>query len=259
MHTLATLHALRQHIGISADATNEDARLYAALRTATRQIERHTARTFRPYHAELAHSVNLRARHEVLLVDDLLELHGVSCDGTPLALANVVLLRGGVLRLINGLCFNVTRETAAYAVHVRGIWGWHDDWHNAWRASGDNLQADVGAHDVLLPVADVSGGDGDGIAPRFQVGQLLLIGNEYLAVIGVDAAAHTLKVARGQRGTQAQAHATGAAIARYQPPHDAENACLRWAYRLYREVDAPADIAPKPLQDWVMSMRKLRY
>lgn len=257
MHTLATLHALRQHIGMGAAETGEDARLYALLRIATRQIERHTARTFRPYHATIAHDVNMRARRELVLADDLLELHALVNAGASINLDDVLQEGAGVLRLLNGRYFTVT-DTVFRAIGVQGIWGYHDEWHEAWRATGDNLAVEIGANDTQLAVGQVGGGDGDGNTPRFQVGQLLRVDEEYLAVIGIDIEANTLTVSRAGRGTTAQAHTLATAIWRYQPPLDAESACLRWAYRLYREVDAPAELAPKPLHDWVMSMRRIK-
>ena len=139
---------------------------------------------------------------------DLLELLALTNgDGASLDPAQVTRFPAGegpysALVLAPGTPATFTyAASTVQAIAVRGIWGWHDAWPEAWRSSGDTLQATVDEDAALLSVAEVTGTDGLGLAPRFQVGQLLRLGEEYAHVVAVDAEADTLSVIRGVRGT----------------------------------------------------------
>jgi len=100
----------------------------------------------------------------------------------------------------------------------------------------DDMPGGAGA--ATITVNDADGADSAGLSPRFQVGQLLKIENEYLHVIAVNPTANTVSVIRGVRGTTAVSHAQGTAIYVYAPPQDVQALCLRWAAWLYQQVDA---------------------
>ncbi|MBZ0297180.1 MAG: hypothetical protein K8L99_31765, partial [Anaerolineae bacterium] len=121
-------------------------------------------------------------------------------------------------------------------VSVIGIWGYHDRWGQAWRASGDSVQDNpLGASATTLSVSDADGADADSESPRFQVGQLLQIGTEYVWLLAI--VENTLTIQRGANGTTAAEHALDSAISVYRPPLDVEMLCLRWAAWLYKEPD----------------------
>lgn len=245
MYTIATLHQLRQRLGLGADDTADDARLLAALQAATAQMEAAAGRRFLPRRASIAHTIHPRNPAELLLDDDLLALENVTHgDGQSIDPAQIIAIPDdgldgviGLLRLIQGAAF-LWAESPIQAVNITGIWGWHDRWSQAWRDTGDTVQANpLSAGATSISVTDVDGSDTHGDAPRFQVGQLLRIGAEYLAVTGVDSTADTLVVLRGVNGTEAAAHDAGTPVHRYQPPLDVEILCLRWALWLYKEPD----------------------
>jgi len=270
MIVYATLNQLRDRLNLSADA-ERDARLLGALRQATAQIDRYTARRFAPviqtrrYRWQAADC--LRLDIDLLALLDLTNGDGRGIDPADVTLAPTG--DGPYSALL------VTPETVAFvagypldqAIAVRGVWGWHDAWAEAWRASGDTLRAAIDADDALLSVADPAGADGLGLAPRFQVGQLIRIGEEYAHVTGVDTDADTLSVVRGVRGTAADSHALGTAIEVYTPPEDIQARCLRWAPWLYQQADAaigagadwlyPPDL-PADLQRLAAPLRHLR-
>ncbi|MBN1963470.1 MAG: hypothetical protein JW910_02415 [Anaerolineae bacterium] len=244
MIVYATLSQFRTHLSIPAADTSDDARLLLALRQATAQIDRYTTRRFAPvmqtrrFDYQMAYSLRLDL--------DLLELTGITNgDGSSLSPDDVRLAPTGdaakSLILIqpdaNAL---FTFDTAPeLAIQVTGIWGWHDAWSQAWRASGDTVQdASLDADDRTISVTDADGADALDLTPRFQVGQLLRIGEEYLHVTGVDTSADTITVVRGVRGTTATSHAQDTPIAVYVPPCDVQALCLRWATWLYQQVNA---------------------
>jgi hypothetical protein len=257
MYTLATLHYLRQHLGLEASDTADDVRLLAALTAATAEIERAVERRFSPRYAALRHSVTHSV--ELLLDADLLELVSLTNgDGTLINPAEVVLLPSevpaGVLRLINSTF--TWEETPLNAVTVTGLWGWHDRWAAAWRASGDTVQNNpLTASAVSLTVSDADGADNTGETPRFQVGQLLKIEAEYLWVLAVNLTTNTLTVERGANGTTAASHVQTTPIFIYQPPSDIVALVLRRAAWFYREADQP-DLPPENVDIPLASLRR---
>ncbi len=129
---------------------------------------------------------------------------------------------------------------------VTGTWGWHERWSQAWRDSADAVQDNpLSSTATTLTVSDADGADSQQRSPRFQVGHLLRIEDEYLRVLAVDSGANTLTVQRGVQGTTAAAHAQTTAIEVYQPPREVESLCLRWAMWLYKEPDREV-IEPLP-------------
>ncbi len=272
MITYATLTQLRERLRIADGDTGDDTRLLAALRRATAQMDRYTARRFAPVVQTRRHAYQKPYRLRLDL--DLLELLSLTNgDGTAIDPASVQLLpvgdgpKSAILLDPAGepFVFQTRREGA---IQVRGIWGWHDAWSEAWRDSADTVQdASLSASAGTITVSDADGTDSSGLAPRFQVGGLLRIEDEYLHVIGVDAAANTLTVIRGVRGTTASSHAQGTAIEVYIPPGDVVALCLRWAVWLYQQEDAaigagadwlyPPDL-PADLQTLAAGLRRVR-
>lgn len=240
MNTISTLDRLCRHLGMEVSV--DDTRLLEALQAATGQIERLTNRHFSPRAAARGHTVT--DPQELLLDDDLLELTGLtSNDGSSVPVNEVLRLPGyspaGILRLRSGHAFTWV-DTPVLAITVQGIWGWHDDWSNAWRDSGDVVTATLNASDTTLVVSQANGADRANESPRFQTGQLLKIEDEYLRVLGVvidPMGADDLLVQRGVNGTAAANHALDTPIFTYQPAPDVEMLVLRWAAWLYREPD----------------------
>ncbi len=246
MYTIATLDRFRQYLGVNPGV--DDGRLLATLQIVTAQIERRTNRHFCPRVAARAHSVIPYLPSELLLDDDLLELTSVThYDGSAIDPTEIVLLPGdkptSVLQLRNGLTFT-WQDSPIRSTIVAGVWGWHTDWTGAWRDSADGVTATLKAKDIRLTVERADGADSENESPRFQVGQLLRIGDEYLWVLDVTInprGADTLTVTRGANGTTTTTHNLGALIEIYQPALDIVMLVLRWAAWLYREPDAMLD------------------
>jgi hypothetical protein len=243
MYTIATLYALRQRLGLATTDTADDPRLLDALQSASLQVERLSNRRFCPRRATLEQNVNIFQASELLLDDDLLELTTlVNGDGSTIDPANIVTIPGNdgpisVIRLTGGEAFT-WENTPIRAVSVTGVWGWHDRWSEAWRDSGDTVQDDpLGDGATSLTVTDADGADSEQVSPRFQVGQLLRIEDEYLRVLAVDTSTNIVTVQRGANGTTAAAHVQSTAIDVYRPVADIESLVVRWAAWLYKDAD----------------------
>lgn len=262
MYTFVTLDRLRARLGLAAADTAENPRLLAALGAASAAIERTLGRRFVPRRAAVTHPVNPRYASELLLGDDLLELDSVSDASGTLPPADMLLLPDAppysMLRLLNWRAF-AWDQSPYRAVTVSGVWGWHDDWTQAWRSSGDSVQnAPLSASATSLSVLDADGEDAAGESPRFQVGHLLRAGSEYLRVLAVNTATNTLTVQRGVQGSSAAEHTQGTPLAVYQPPEDVAMLCLRWAVWLYREADnAETPLLPARLLRGLDALRRV--
>jgi len=247
MYTLATTQQLRTRLDLETHGADE--RLWRALTAASARIEKDSGRRFTPRLATLPH----RARHprELILLDDLLQLQRLgNGDGRDIDPGDVQTLpvafqgSASVLRLTGA-----QRFSGPAAVQVSGLWGWHERWSQAWLSEVDSLQdGPLAATATTLRVAEGS---------RFQPGQLLRLGDEYLRLLAVDGASHALTVERGAQGTTAAAHSQGSNIDVYQPSPAVTLLCLRLAAWLYREPDrSPAGPLPADLSSELRALRR---
>lgn len=240
MHTLMSLEALQQFLGIQTADALQESRLMTALFASTRAIERLTHRAFLPYRATLAHIMPPNTPSTLPLQEDLLMLLSVlDGEGHPYPLE--------AIRLAHGIAHFQTPPCAPLQLY--GVWGWHDHWQHAWQPTHDRLQSAIEAETLLLSVADADSEDASmGQLPRFQVGQLLACEDEYLRVLAVNGAQNTLTVLRGANGTLAQPHADQTPLMRFVPPYDLAQACLQLAGWFYKYPDSPSGDLPLSLK-----------
>ncbi len=235
--TFVSTHALTAALDLdSATLTEaEHARLHATLIAATHQIELLTGRHLMPRRLNLPHVLPRRVSGELILDQDLLELTGITNgDGSSIP-PEAVEQAGGLLYTRQGYEFRQGEDGRAQPLIVSGIWGWHDDWPQAWRSSGDSVNGTlIPFNTTVIPVTNAVGGDSEGTAPRFQVGHLLKLNAEYMALHAVDAVDNSLRVLRGQLGTTVSDHEAGTAIRIYNPPPAIESLIVRWAVWLYQ-------------------------
>lgn len=113
---------------------------------------------------------------------------------------------------------------------VLGVWGFHDDYSNAHRDSGDTVQntTQITAGGTSLTVSK---------GANFETGQTLLIESEWLYVSRI--AGDSLTVERGLNGSTAATHANGTAISIYEPMRDVTKVARRFAMWLYKQNESP--------------------
>lgn len=244
MYTIATLHDLRQRLSLAQEDSADDLRLLGALGAATASIERAVGRRFIPRRTTIPHPINRRDITRLSLDADLLELIQLEDASGIIPTEDVELLPDqpphSTIQLINWRAF-IWDHQPYRAISVTGVWGWHDDWPNAFRASGDTVQNNpLSSSATTITVADADGADNTAETPRFQAGHLLKIESEYLRVLAVNTVTNVLTVQRGVAGTTAAEHAQTTPISTFQPPEDVKLLCLRWAAWLYGEADQRA-------------------
>lgn len=261
MYTLATLYALRARLGLAAADTADDPRLLTALQAASAHIERAAGRRFSPRRAALLH--NYTAPDELLLDDDLLErISLANGDGNPISGGDVIALPDeapySLLRL-TGNSFFFWTTTPVQTIAVTGIWGWHDRPNVMWRGTADTVQNNpLTSGATSITVADADGLDVTTETPRFQVGHLLKIEDEYVRVLAVNTISNVLTVLRGVNGTTAASHALNTAIYSYQPPADINTLVLRYAVWLYKQPDTAAfQSVPESIDAEIAPLRRM--
>lgn len=239
-HVRRTL--LQRHITDVNDDVDDDL-LTRYITGASALIASHTQRSFTPYRA--ARLQDYYSVYDLNLDADLLEVLAVTNgNGAAIDLAHIrtqpandtpkwrlSLSRG------SGTVFTWENEPEQ-ALEVEGVWGYHTDYPSAWV---DTL-ADVPGGGITSSATSMTTPDATGMnaygAPRFEVGGLYRINDEFIKVVdiafGVDPAADTLTIRRAQSGTSAAAHNAGADIKHWQVLPDIEWQATRlvvWAYQ----------------------------
>lgn len=236
LNSYATLTAFRARLGLAATDTTDDARLLAKLRAASAEIEANTGRRFYPT-METRRFDYRRALWLTFGSQTLLELTAIlNGDGTYIPTNAVGFLGNPAygIELDDSAYFTYDRRKSG-AISITGVWGYHPNYDAAWRTSGDSLTTGIDAQITTLSVNNASAADSGGVAPRFQVGQLIRIESEYLHVIGI--AANVLTVVRGANRSVAVSHVATTPITIYTLPADLVEMTLQWAAWLLRLED----------------------
>ena len=247
LRCLANLAQLRTRAGLASSDTGDDGKLLAKLRTATAGIERHTAREIVPYVG--ARSFDWIDASHVRFGEYSLLKYTSLVDGTgTTAIPSGLILEGGAssgyadltgpysgirinIALGGFLAYATIRERA---LTVTGVWGWHDDYANAWRPSNNTLTAAItDTVSVSITVSNAAGADGWGVSPALSVGDMIQIDSEWMFVVVITS--NALTVVRGVQGSAAATHSNSASIQVYTPPSDLNDICLRWASFLFAQ------------------------
>jgi len=254
MHLTAitTLDAAKQQLRISSINITDDALLRFLLDAASAMVTEHTGRHFVPVRE--TRTFDARGDHidrrRLDLDADLLAVESITNgDGTAVAGDSYVLKPSNVdpkwrirLKASSFLAW-AYQDDWEDAIMVDGVWGYHEDYAQAWVDTLDSVQNAGGldASGQALAVSDAEGTDAR-YRTRFAVGQVLRIDDEFLEVVEVTAGeTNQLTVLRGVLGTTATAHDTGAQIASWAPLPDIEQACIGLAAWLYRTRENPGE------------------
>lgn len=141
--------------------------------------------------------------------------------------------------------------TPQQANTVSGVWGYHEQWADAW-AQVDTVQDNpllIGS--TSLTVSDANGVDEQGWSPRFQIQQLARLGTgedaEYVYLIDVNVSTNVLTIVRGVNGTTAAEWAQGTAIYLYRPMAEIKHAAEVLTVWAYRRKDSAGKEQDQPL------------
>lgn len=251
LRAYCTLPYLRQRQGLNLSDTSDDSKLLAKIRAATQDIERETGgRVFEPVQEtrtfDWQDALTLFFRNQ-----DLLQITSVTDGaGATIAPSSFIMLGGsqsgnGAYGPFYGMKLNPTQAYFLYittpirAISVVGVWGWHDDYANAWHDSGVTVQDNPltsGATTITTSANNNTISDAWGQTfPQdgpVQAGHLIQVESEWMQVVKVPTST-SLQVVRGVNGTTAASHAQGKAITIYEPPYDIKEACATLGAYLY--------------------------
>ena len=130
------------------------------------------------------------------------------------------------------------------ALKVTGVWGYRRQYAAGWENSQDTATVAMNASQTTVTVADANGASQWGVINRFQVGQLLRIDSEYMAVTGVNTTTNVLTVVRACNGTTAAVHSDGTRIDVWRPEPMAANVARIQAVRWFKRAQqAFADVS----------------
>jgi len=251
MTDYCTLAQVREENKSRSTDTDDDPQLRRYIRQVSRRIDSYMGRKTRPVFAPYLESrqflINSRVVDSLyntfLMRDYCLDLTSVERGSTDITayveLYNPYNTVAQGLRITSWYT-SWYSETSCSAdspppfVTVDGVWGWHEDYDNAWDHV-DDVQ-DVGginAAVTTITVANADGADLNGFIPRFSEGNLIKIDDEFMDVVAVDTTDNELTVRRAVNGTTAAAHALNADISTYQVDERINRVAIRQAALLY--------------------------
>lgn len=260
MNQYVTLHELREYLGHPNDTVKDNQLLTRVCIEASRLMDiPQRRRHFYPEYA--TYKWDYLQAHDALLLDrDLLEVSTLTTRNGAVTItsSNYFLMNGlsstrspySVIALNRDQACWEYDATRRQAHAITGVWGYHDDWNNAWGNSGDSVQDNpLLASATSLTVSDADSTDERGFAPRFQIGQLVRFGTsltaEYARITNV--VENALTIQRGVNGSTAAEQVNDTEVYIYRPQYDIFMATLAIAVHLYRRKDSIGSLDDRPL------------
>lgn len=259
MNVYATVDEIKSELGQDWDITADDTMLRRKAIEASRFIDGFTRRRFYPEYAAYSFDHPVDSRYTLLLDRDLLSISSLTTDNgnTTITSSYYFPMAGNshTKTPYNAIALNTDNNTWEYSATPRaantvtGIWGYHNDWANAWGLIDTVQDNPLTVSATSLAVADADGTDERGLSPRFQVGQLIRFGNSATAEYAhiTEIVGDTLTITRGVNGSTAAEQTQTTGIYVYRPQYDIAQASLFLAMHLYRRKDSIGSLGDQPI------------
>jgi len=249
-----TTHAkVREYMGLEESDTTDDNLFRTLMWRASKAIDSFTRRKFYPRvetrYYTLDDSKLVRLDDDLLSLTTLKDYNGASTVG-----AGVLFTAAGsnwnrtpsdriIIDSSSGSTLNYS-GTPEKAVEVTGVWGYHEDWDNAFLDTGTSLAASVTDSSTTLEVAGAgsTGSDINYEWPRIAIGDLVRLDSEYLQVVNTGGAAASVLVIRGANGTTAASHASAATVDKFVVEGTIEFAARRLAGWTAAQRNTPYEV-----------------
>lgn len=246
MYTYATLAQAKAEQ--KAQSTADDAYMLSLLRSETARFERETGRVFVPvidtrYFDAIGDHHIYNGKKRLMLRDDLLEATTVIDGSSTTLVADTdyrLHERGKTpAYALQGLStyagWHQYTSDPYDAISVTGVWGYHEDYTNAWRDSGQDASSTISAAATSFAVSDADIVDPYTQVAMFSPGQLLKVEDEYMVLLDVDT--NTLTVQRGVNGSTAVEHTSALDVYIWQVLPEVQRVVYRAAaYRYSRRA-----------------------
>ena len=240
---LVTLAQLKRYCGIDTTFATDDALLTRLIIDAEQWAEQAMHRSAKPIIE--ARTFDFCDSRMLYFDDDLLEVVSITNgDGVTVTLTDLFYeprrmypkyAIGFEVGTSDVWTYSTTPENA---ISVNAVWGYHDDWGNAWINSMDEVEdaAGINASVTTITVNDVNGANIDNDSPRFSVGMLLKVESEWMEVTAAtNSTADTLTVKRAARGSTAATHAKNTPIYVFSPARNVTGAIMTYCHWRYNQ------------------------
>ena len=220
-------------------STDDDTLLLDALEDASRALDGACHRHFYPKIATRNYDYQEATLLKLDDGEDLLAATTLTTDNgdTTIVAADFFLMCGGsynvqpfdriVINGANQAEFGWS-DTKQKANSVVGVFGYHNDYTNAYLASGATVNETFTGSDTTLTVSD---------GTKFERGQTIQIESEWLYISAISS--NDLTVQRAMNGSTAASHANGTAITIFRPMRDVQRVAIRLAAWLYKQYESP--------------------
>jgi hypothetical protein len=242
MNEYVNLEQVRKSLDLASENVADDTHLRGLIFQASRAIDNFTRRRFYP--TSETRFYDHKDSKLVRLDEDLLSLTELKTQNGACTIAS------GAMFVKAGDNYNVQpydrieldqstgsvlrwSGTLQKANEVTGVWGYHEDWDNAWIDLTTSMASAMGTGSQLLYLAgagSVGAGASDAnyVAPRLGIGDLVKVedGDGSYEWMNVMAACTTnaAVVKRGMNGTSATSHSSAASLSRFDPEPE-----IRWS------------------------------
>lgn len=241
-------------ISASSDLTLHDNLIYRLSERISRLIDRETNRAFYPYsetrYFEGSGDTDQWIDDAVALTTVYISSGSTDSDGwvadSDFASSDYLSyygMRRSPLESYNRLIMDPNGAYSTFpsglgTVWITGVWAYNGNRSDAWENSGDAITtSDLASDGTAFDVASASGADAWGIAPRFQVGQMLKIADsdavdEFMEITSI--LSNAITVVRGRNGTTALSfgHANTPTIYIWRPDPLIKQVCIIESVRL---------------------------
>ena len=234
----ANLDDFRNYLSLASYNVDDDQKLLGFLKTASRSVDKYTRRHFYPLRDtkkyDYKFSQEIRFRHDLLVLDTLYTNNGASTLAS-----GVLLLKTGddynyppwnkvIIRSDSGCTLNYT-GTDQQSQHVTGMWGYHENYSEAWVDTGTSLGTSYvqGASQITVLGGSTGFSDINWESPRFSIGDTLKIGDEFFYVAG--GTSNVVNVVPHINGTSSNHHASLTPVYKFEPEPDIQWSTLRLA------------------------------
>lgn len=220
---LCTVNYLRQHRSLAISETGDDALLLSFVQEASNEVMEAMKRVPHPYVDTRSYDYGGGFMPDIWTInfdEDLLELTTLTNGDSNTISGSNYALRGANsfpkwrVQLKSGGAVSFTYPTTGVeeAVSVAGIWGYVPHYPIAWKV----LTTTAEALDDSETGVDLTG------SSLIEVGHYLKVDSEQMLVTAISS--NTATVERGQNGTTAASHLTGANVAAFQQAQDIKGA-----------------------------------
>ena len=189
-----------------------------------------------PYTAHVGGAYQSYLTFDLYLLDLLTLTNG---EGTTIASSKYYLYpsnyypkRGVRLKPTSGTVWlPATTGEWEQVIQVQGVWGYHEDYTNAWVDTAATLSAAITTTSATTFTCTTG---------KIKAGQLLKIDSEYFYASAVTTgASDTITVVRGANGSTAATHLISTAISYWQVDYSIQSLCRMATAAMYRLRDNP--------------------